>query len=47
MLIHVKSLAAAREKYPWAAVIVRVHGGFRVFDWPDEYQAWRYSERAA
>jgi hypothetical protein len=45
MLVHGKNMSDVKEKYQWAAVVVRVHNGFRIFAYPYEYAEWMRSER--
>ena len=41
MLIHTRYLELAKLEHPGAAIYVRVKGGYRAFDYPSEYLAWR------
>jgi hypothetical protein len=45
MLVHGRNTRKVREKYDWAAVIVRVHNGYRIFAYPSEYAEWVQSGR--
>ena len=45
MLVHGRNLEDVKDKYPWAAVAVRVHNGFRIFAYPSEYAEWKRSEQ--
>lgn len=45
MLVHTRTARQAAEKYPWAAIIVKVRNGYRVFDYPEDYLMWKASNQ--
>ena len=39
--IDCASRSTAKRRAPWAAVIARVEGGYRAFEYVSDYAAWR------
>lgn len=41
IFIECRTYQTAKRRFPWAAVIVRVEGGFMAFSTTDEYMTWQ------
>ena len=44
MLVRHSTYQHVREKYPWAAVIVKVRGGYRIFEYAFDYETWAHGQ---